>query len=515
MSNSLHFAPSDDLNEASDRFGYHVRETEDSFRSSNHPRQHIEGFRRKKKKKKTYDEGHLIGQDKAQAEKFWNRITGAKTTHGITGVTMPMTGGTRMLRARRKDCNLKPNRRLDRKSSRGMLFENEELRMRTITINAEVEQGQHALKKLRRENEQLRREMWSLRDEYDKMEKLLRKKETDEDSNQENSDSEGSPSDDSVDEKLAIKEAASQQEEAADSESNESLLKTQNFGNEANVRTFDGLSVIDEQTEETQTTESPLGCGTLSRGNSANRAMSPPGPLFDEACGISDFPQFGFGPTAKPLLKKKATSPSYESGIFPSTWTADTYETRPASPYPCNGSHHQDSYQKRFQVLQNLSTIPPAPEPAQMSDGRWICPDPSKLPELPEYDIYVNQPYQNAYLPQKPVELTACTPTFPPPTFPYNLIQDRTGPDVFVADGFPSNGRPPITGITTIKEADEASNLEAKLKSRKRKVLGHLAEAKKRQSTREKDGKEATRTKDASFNFPSGEALNGRSEIRP
>lgn len=46
-----------------------------------------------------------------------------------------------MLRARRKDINVKPNRRLDRKSSRGMLFENEELRMRTITINAEVEQG--------------------------------------------------------------------------------------------------------------------------------------------------------------------------------------------------------------------------------------------------------------------------------------------------------------------------------------------------------------------------------------
>lgn len=55
---------------------------------------------------------------------------------------MPMNGGTRMLRARRKDINVKPNRRLDRKSSRGMLFENEELRMRTITINAEVEQGE-------------------------------------------------------------------------------------------------------------------------------------------------------------------------------------------------------------------------------------------------------------------------------------------------------------------------------------------------------------------------------------
>lgn len=46
-----------------------------------------------------------------------------------------------MLRARRRDVNLKPNRRLDRKSSRGMLYENEELRLRTININAEVERG--------------------------------------------------------------------------------------------------------------------------------------------------------------------------------------------------------------------------------------------------------------------------------------------------------------------------------------------------------------------------------------
>jgi hypothetical protein len=46
-----------------------------------------------------------------------------------------------MLRARRRDVNVKPNRRLDRKSSRGMLYENEELRLRTININAEVERG--------------------------------------------------------------------------------------------------------------------------------------------------------------------------------------------------------------------------------------------------------------------------------------------------------------------------------------------------------------------------------------
>lgn len=31
--------------------------------------------------------------------------------------------------------------RLDRKSSRGMIYENEELRLRTININAEVERG--------------------------------------------------------------------------------------------------------------------------------------------------------------------------------------------------------------------------------------------------------------------------------------------------------------------------------------------------------------------------------------
>lgn len=35
--------------------------------------------------------------------------------------------------------------RLDRKSSRGMIYENEELRLRTININAEVERGKRKL----------------------------------------------------------------------------------------------------------------------------------------------------------------------------------------------------------------------------------------------------------------------------------------------------------------------------------------------------------------------------------
>ena len=55
-----------------------------------------------------------------------------------SGVNM---GGAGMLRTRRRDISIKPNRKLDRKSSRGMIYENEELRLRTIHINAEVEQG--------------------------------------------------------------------------------------------------------------------------------------------------------------------------------------------------------------------------------------------------------------------------------------------------------------------------------------------------------------------------------------
>ncbi|XP_065722051.2 uncharacterized protein [Drosophila suzukii] len=68
------------------------------------------------------------------------------------------------------------NRRLDRKSSRGMIYENEELRLRTININAEVERGQSDIKRLRRENEQLRREIWTLRDECDRLNKRFKAK---------------------------------------------------------------------------------------------------------------------------------------------------------------------------------------------------------------------------------------------------------------------------------------------------------------------------------------------------
>ncbi|XP_016997553.2 uncharacterized protein [Drosophila takahashii] len=77
---------------------------------------------------------------------------------------------------RRRHAHFKLNSRLDRKSSRGMIYENEELRLRTININAEVERGQSDIKRLRRENEQLRREIWTLRDECDRLNKRFKAK---------------------------------------------------------------------------------------------------------------------------------------------------------------------------------------------------------------------------------------------------------------------------------------------------------------------------------------------------
>lgn len=79
-----------------------------------------------------------------------------------------------------------------------MIYENEELRLRTININAEVERGQSDIRKLRRENEHLRREIWALRDEYDRLDKLLRahgKRGSRSDGNESQDDGSGSDND--------------------------------------------------------------------------------------------------------------------------------------------------------------------------------------------------------------------------------------------------------------------------------------------------------------------------------
>ncbi|CAH1391101.1 unnamed protein product [Nezara viridula] len=139
-----------------------------------------------------------------------------------------------MLRARRRDVCIKPNRVLDKSSSRGMIYENEELRLRTININAEIERGQSELKKLRRENEHLKREIWSLREELDRLEALLRQKEQEEEEEAET---------DVEDE---------EEDEEGEEERPPILLRVPRVAMEP-----DGLSVVPEESEDGGSTPEP------------------------------------------------------------------------------------------------------------------------------------------------------------------------------------------------------------------------------------------------------------------
>uniref|UniRef100_A0A1B0CWJ3 Uncharacterized protein n=1 Tax=Lutzomyia longipalpis TaxID=7200 RepID=A0A1B0CWJ3_LUTLO len=148
-----------------------------------------------------------------------------------------------MLRERRRHANFKPNRKLDRKSSRGMIFENEELRLRTININAEVERGQSDIRKLRRENDQLRREIWCLRDEYDRLDKLLRqnikdggKNVSDSEDSGESCDTCGEEEDEVIEE---LEEAPAEGVETTENEQN-------NLKANLHVK-FDHLSIVSEE----------------------------------------------------------------------------------------------------------------------------------------------------------------------------------------------------------------------------------------------------------------------------
>ncbi|XP_043250253.1 uncharacterized protein LOC122396160 isoform X1 [Colletes gigas] len=175
-----------------------------------------------------------------------------------TGVSV---GGAGMLRTRRRDVSVKPNRKLDRKSSRGMIYENEELRLRTIHINAEVEQGQNDIKKLRRENEQLRREIWSLRDEYDKLEEILKRQKSREGSEEYEDRSE---EDEDEQSQYSFEQDEEFEQDENDQDENKNLNKAEQLENAENQKIssekmtnsvhrlhvdFDDLSVVDEEEE--------------------------------------------------------------------------------------------------------------------------------------------------------------------------------------------------------------------------------------------------------------------------
>ncbi|XP_076249170.1 uncharacterized protein LOC143188665 isoform X2 [Calliopsis andreniformis] len=170
-------------------------------------------------------------------------------------------GGAGMLRTRRRDVSVKPNRKLDRKSSRGMIYENEELRLRTIHINAEVEQGQNDIKKLRRENEQLRREIWSLRDEYDKLEEILKRQKSrgeSEEYEDRSDEDDGLQSDYSLEEDEEFAEDQDTQDTSKKTDKSEQLENAENQKISSEKMNsslhrlhvdFDDLSVVDEEEE--------------------------------------------------------------------------------------------------------------------------------------------------------------------------------------------------------------------------------------------------------------------------
>ncbi|XP_011699542.1 PREDICTED: uncharacterized protein LOC105456879 isoform X3 [Wasmannia auropunctata] len=200
---------------------------------------------------------------------------------GVGGV-----GGVGMLRTRRRDVSVKPNRKLDRKSSRGMIYENEELRLRTIHINAEVEQGQNDIKKLRRENEQLRREIWSLRDEYDKLEDILKKQKNHGDSEEYEDRSEeddGLQSDFSCEEdeeeyednEKTVKDF--NQEEQLENAENQKISSEKMSSNMHRLHVeFDDLSVVDEEEELRRDKEKTEATPEEGQGNEAVGHPPPP-----------------------------------------------------------------------------------------------------------------------------------------------------------------------------------------------------------------------------------------------
>ncbi|XP_049824601.1 dual specificity protein kinase splA isoform X2 [Aethina tumida] len=147
-----------------------------------------------------------------------------------------MSKSTNMLRTRRRDNNVKPNRRLDRKSSRGMLYENEELRLKTININAEIERGQSDIKKLKRENEMLKKEIWCLRDEYDKLDKLLKEKKI-----------EFSSSSTTCSSSSDTESCSSCSEESEEVETSQNLENVQKTNLKNIHKDFDHLSVVPEE----------------------------------------------------------------------------------------------------------------------------------------------------------------------------------------------------------------------------------------------------------------------------
>ncbi|KAK8739607.1 hypothetical protein OTU49_003423 [Cherax quadricarinatus] len=210
-----------------------------------------------------------------------------------------------MMRSKKKEGALKPSRKLDKRSSRGVMFENEELRMRTIEINAEVDRGQSDLRKLKKENETLKQQVWTLRDEYDKLENFVKNMDGDSD---EDDDDDDEDEDEELEQRFCRPKI--NEEEGEDDDDEEANVETDNLENLQKV--YSGkMRSVEYTMRQAATMESGLagGCSQAQCGGGPGSAacaapvdgLAQPGSV--RVCVPDDTPAFvdvGEGGTSSP-----------------------------------------------------------------------------------------------------------------------------------------------------------------------------------------------------------------------
>lgn len=254
----------------------------------------------------------------------------------------------------------------------------------------------------------------------------------------------------------------------------ENLQKSSRLAPRRSSRTFDGLSVIDEQTEETQTTD---GYGNSRSSSIIRLPDAQKRPFFSEPCGeLNYYPVYSYlDPRTFKSQRKRSEGMEAEWGMM---------GFRPPSPYPYAKGNPMPPYEHRLQNIQE-PCIPPLPG-RRTEDSGWLYPPQSasatsspgrgartnnwypqdltrstgQLCENSDWMYPVSDTSTLASPCEGPLSIRiprcgAGYPVEPPEGFgadyALGLVQERQGPDVFITDSYPYLPPPPadITGVTS------------------------------------------------------------------
>ncbi|XP_045590419.1 uncharacterized protein [Procambarus clarkii] len=276
-----------------------------------------------------------------------------------------------MMRSKKKEGNLKPSRKLDKRSSRGVMFENEELRMRTIEINAEVDRGQSDLRKLKRENETLKQQVWTLRDEYDKLENFVKNMDGDSDDDDDDDDDD---EEDELEQRLC--RGKINEEEGEDEDDEEANVETDNLENLQKV--YSGkMRSVEYTMRQAATMESGLagGCSQAQcAGVPAGAACAAPvdglaQPGSVRVCLPDDTPAFG------DVGEGGASPPDPLQPITTETYLSQTDHFNLDQLLDFASSFH---YDRRKHLAEPLAmALPPEEERPPSPSRDKVIPDPS------------------------------------------------------------------------------------------------------------------------------------------